>query len=154
MIDGDDRASAEERSSELADQRVTYFWDAARSSGKLWQRVLHEDDVVWDVYFLYRAAAKWEKQIAPPDFWMSNPAGTRTQKAPALNEPEFERKAKELLDQIKSNRPSGAPRRRETPRVRRFERAASSFCEGYKGENFPGGLVFTTGFIDMAFLTH
>ncbi|MBI4484247.1 MAG: hypothetical protein HY652_15335 [Acidobacteria bacterium] len=99
-IQSDDRASAEERSAEFADPRLTYFWDGGRLTGKLWQRALDIPRFAWDVYFLYGAEAHWEKEPAVPDFWMHQLDGVTT--APLLNQPEFELKVKELLGKAKS----------------------------------------------------
>ena len=97
----DDRAAAEKRSSEWMDKRLTYFWDRDRLAGRLWQRVLNRPGPAWDIYLIYGADAQWKEEPAGPDFWMSNPAGM-DRAAPAMNEPEFTAKIRELLGKIKS----------------------------------------------------
>jgi copper chaperone CopZ len=97
----DNRASAEKRAGEFADHRVTYFWDGDRLTGKAWQRALGLSGVAWDVYFVYGAAARWEKEPTVPDFWMHQ-LSVAENKAPFLNEPEFEVKVKGLLGKIQS----------------------------------------------------
>lgn len=94
-IDGDRKEDAGQRSSEFIDKRVTYLWDANRTTGFLWQRVLGLDSFAWDVYFLYAPNAKWEKEPPMPDFWMHQRRGIFH--APFLFAPEFEAKVKEFL---------------------------------------------------------
>jgi hypothetical protein len=96
ILQSDDRASAEKRSGEFADKRLTYFWDSERLTGKVWQRVLDIGGIAWDVYFLYSADARWEKEPTVPDFWMHQ-LSVAENKAPFLNKPELELKVKALL---------------------------------------------------------
>jgi len=70
ILRSDDRASAERRSREFADDRLTCFWDGNLLTGRLWQRILGTQDVAWDVYRVYRADADWEKAPTRPDFWI------------------------------------------------------------------------------------
>lgn len=98
---GDNRASAEARSGEFADPRVTYFWDGNHLTGKAWQRTLNLSGIVWDVYFLYNGEARWGTEPTAPDFWMHQ-LSVADNKAPFLNEPDFEAKVKELLGKVQS----------------------------------------------------
>jgi copper chaperone CopZ len=105
---GDNRASAEARSGEFTDPRVTYFWDGNHVTGKAWQRALSLSGIVWDVYFLYGAAVRWETEPTVPNFWMHQ-LSVAENKAPFLQEPDFEMKVKELLGKVKSaDHPRGA----------------------------------------------
>lgn len=99
ILQGDDRASAVERSTEFSDERLTYFWDGERLTGDLWQRILDIGVIAWDVYFLYGPDVQWGKEPTLPEFWMHQLGGEV--KAPYLNEEEFELKVKELLRKIK-----------------------------------------------------
>jgi copper chaperone CopZ len=100
MLKSDDRASAEKRSGEFADKRLSYFWDGEQITGKVWQRVLDIPRVAWDVYFIYGAEARWPKEPTVPDFWMHQLSGAE-KKAPFLNQSEFELKVKEWLGKVK-----------------------------------------------------
>jgi hypothetical protein len=109
MIHSDDRASAEKRSHEFTDNRLIYFWDGDRFTGKLWQRVLKIGVSAWDVYLLYDAGARWEREPAAPSFWMHQLRGAvSAQTAPFLQEPELERKVRELLGKAGISRAGGS----------------------------------------------
>ncbi len=98
----DDRTSAERRSLEFSDKRLTYRWDAGRLTGDEWQRILGLDTVAWDVYFLYGPAAEWRKAPPRPAFWMHQLGKSGTDKgAPLLDETTFETKVKETLASLR-----------------------------------------------------
>ena len=103
MFPGDSRDWANTRSQEFRDQRLTYFWDTNRLTGQQWQKVLGISRTAWDVYFLYSADAHWDKEPDAPSFWMHQLNGVES--ARRLDESAFEAKAKELLNQIKSQNP-------------------------------------------------
>ena len=103
MYPGDSQDWANTRSNEFRDQRLTYYWDAGRLTGQRWQKVLGTSRIAWDVYLLYSADARWDNEPAAPNFWMQQLSGVTN--APRLNEPAFEAKVKELLNQVKSPNP-------------------------------------------------
>jgi copper chaperone len=107
ILSGDNRSAAEKRSGEFADHRVTYFWDSDRVTGKAWQQALGLSGIAWDVYFLYGAQTRWDTEPTLPDFWMHQ-LSVAENKAPFLNEPDFEVKVKELLSKvISTDHPKG-----------------------------------------------
>ncbi|MBI1927719.1 hypothetical protein HYR99_26215 [Candidatus Poribacteria bacterium] len=93
VLSSDDRASAENRFREFADERFIHFWDGNLLTGLLWQRVLGMREVPWDVYLLYRAGSQWEKEPARPDFWVR-------QLGSEVNRKRFEVKVKEMFSKI------------------------------------------------------
>jgi hypothetical protein len=99
MFPGDSKNWAKTRSGEFTDQRLTYYWDDNRLTGQQWQKVLGISETAWDVYFLYGANARWDKEPPAPDFWMHQLQGTIN--APRLNQPAFEAKLKQLVNQMK-----------------------------------------------------
>ena len=99
MFPGDSREWAKTRASEFNDKRLTYYWDGELLAGKEWQKALGTKREAWDVYLLYGAMSKWEKELAAPDFWMSQLSGVIN--APRLDQAILEAKAKELLSQVK-----------------------------------------------------
>jgi hypothetical protein len=103
MFPGDSQDWANTRSGEFSDQRLTYYWDASRLSGQQWQKVLGTPRAAWDVYLLYNADKPWNQEPAAPNFWMQQLSGVNN--APRLNEPAFEAKVRELLDQVKGQNP-------------------------------------------------
>src|SRR5262249_20990307 len=103
MFPGDSEDWANTRSNEFSDQRLTYYWDANRLTGQQWQKVLGISRTAWDVYLLYSADTHWDKVPAAPNFWMHQLGGVTN--APRLDEPTFEAKVKELLNQVKSQNP-------------------------------------------------
>ena len=92
VLQSDDDISAARRTRQFTDQRLTHFWDGNRLTGKLWQPVLEDKRIPWDVYLLYHANARWEEAPTAPDFWLHR-----------LNRPNIERfelKMKQMLDQM------------------------------------------------------
>lgn len=114
ILASDNRASAEQRSGEFADQRVTYFWDGDRLTGQAWQRALGLSGLAWDIYFLYGGQARWDTEPPIPDFWMHQ-LRAADNKAPFLNEPAFEVRVKEQLSKIESTEPPPGAGRRTNP---------------------------------------
>lgn len=102
IFGGDFRGESLKLSRAFRDKRVSYFTDPKSLTGDLWERVLQtERETAWDVYLLYAAGARWQEEKPPtPDFWMHQLTGVT--KAPNLDEAEFRKKLKELLQ------PSGA----------------------------------------------
>jgi hypothetical protein len=98
MFPGDSQDWAKIRSGEFSDQRLTYYWDGDRLTGQQWQKALGISRTAWDVYLLYGADTQWDKEPAAPNFWMHQLGGVTN--APRLNEPAFEAKVKELLNQV------------------------------------------------------
>ena len=99
MFPGDSRGWAKTRSDEFTDKRLSYYWDGERLTGKEWQKVLGTKGVAWDIYLIYGAQSKWDKELPAPDFWMHQLRGETT--APTLDAAAFEAKLKEILNQIK-----------------------------------------------------
>ena len=103
MFPGDSRDWAKTRSGEFSDRRLTYYWDGNRLTGQQWQKVLGTSRTAWDVYLLYSAEIQWDKEPAAPNFWMHQLGGVTN--APRLDEPGFEAKVKELLNQVRRQNP-------------------------------------------------
>jgi hypothetical protein len=99
MFPGDSRGWAKTRSDEFNDRRLSYYWDGDKLTGQQWQKVLGTSREAWDVYLLYSAQSKWDKEPPSPDFWMHQLRGVTT--APGWDAAAFEAKAKELLNQVK-----------------------------------------------------
>jgi hypothetical protein len=99
MFPGDSRKWAQTRSDEFSDKRVSYYWDGEKLAGKAWQKVLGTNREAWDVYLLYGAGSRWDKEPATPDFWMHQLGGVTT--APRLDEEAFQAKTKELVNKLK-----------------------------------------------------
>jgi hypothetical protein len=96
IFGGDFDGAAKRLSKSFPDKRVSYFKDPESLAGILWKGVLKLDnDIAWDVYFLYGAAAKWNQEPQQPDFWMHQLYGVT--KAPPFNESVFKAKLKEML---------------------------------------------------------
>jgi len=103
MFPGDSQDWAITRSNEFSDQRLNYYWDGNRLTGQQWQKALGISRIAWDVYLLYGADTRWDKEPAAPNFWMHQLGGVTN--APRLDEPAFEAKVKELLNQAKNHNP-------------------------------------------------
>jgi hypothetical protein len=73
MFPGDSRSWATTRSDEFTDKRLSYYWDGEKLTGKEWQKVLGTKGVAWDIYLIYGAESKWDKELPTPDFWMHRP---------------------------------------------------------------------------------
>lgn len=95
-LPGDNLAAAIARSREFTDKRAIHFWDNRLLAGNLWKPIIEiPRQIAWDVYFLYRADAQWNKKPSKPDFWMHQLGGVSN--APRLDGDAFEKKAKEML---------------------------------------------------------
>ena len=57
---GDDLKSANKEEEAFRNLRVSHFWDADRSLGDLFSKVLNIKGSAWDVYFLYAPGVRWE----------------------------------------------------------------------------------------------
>lgn len=102
-------SEAKKLSNSFPDKRVSYYKDPDSQSGKLWERVLKtEREIAWDVYLLYDADARWEKEPPKPEYWMHQLDGVTI--APRLDEAKFTEELKALLDKMK---PDGSKRGKE-----------------------------------------
>jgi hypothetical protein len=102
VLPTDNHNWAVKRMSELSDHRVRHFWDGDQLTGKIWLSVLGlEGPLSWDTYFLYDHKARWTNQPTIPSFWMHQLSAEKNRHELFLNVPTFERKARELLEQIK-----------------------------------------------------
>jgi hypothetical protein len=102
VLPTDNRNWAVKRMKELSDHRVRHFWDGDRLLGKIWLRVLgFEGPLSWDTYFLYDHKVHWADQPTVPSFWMHQLGYEENHQERFLHSPTFERKARELLEQIK-----------------------------------------------------
>jgi hypothetical protein len=102
VLPTDNRNWAVKRTKEFSDPRVRYFWDGEQLTGEIWQRVLGlEGPLSWDTYFLYNHKSHWADQPTLPDFWMHQLGYEKKQRDNFLEVPTFERKTRELLEQIK-----------------------------------------------------
>lgn len=99
MFPGDSKEWAKTRAGEFSDKRISHYWDSEKVTGKEWQKVLGTKSVAWDVYLLYGAGSRWDKELPAPDFWMHQLGGVTN--APRLDEATFEARAKELLKSVK-----------------------------------------------------
>jgi hypothetical protein len=100
IFGGNFEGAAKELSYRFPDKRISYFKDPDSLAGKQWKQVLKLDnEIAWDVYFLYGADAQWGNEPPQPDFWMHQLFGVT--KAPGFNEPVFEEKLKEMLNTVK-----------------------------------------------------
>lgn len=96
IFGGNFDGAAKELSKSFPDKRVSYFKDPDSLAGTLWKGVLKLDnDIAWDVYFLYGAAAKWDQEPSQPDFWMHQLYGVT--QAPLFNQEVFKKKLTEML---------------------------------------------------------
>lgn len=102
VLPTDNRNWAVKRTREFPDSRAHYFWDGEKLTGQIWKRVLGlEGPLSWDAYFLYNHEAHWDDQPTLPDFWMHQLGYEKTRQDIFLDEPTFERKARELLEKMK-----------------------------------------------------
>lgn len=102
VLPTDNRNWALKRAGEFSDQRVRYFWDADQLTGQSWLRVLKLDGPLsWDTYFLYDHKAHWAvDRPTVPTFWMHQLSYENNFRDRFLDVPAFERRARELLEQI------------------------------------------------------
>jgi len=102
VLPSDNRNWAVKRTKEFSDSRVRYFWDGEKLTGLTWKRVLElEGPLSWDTYFLYDHQAHWAEHPTMPDFWMHQLSYEKNRQDVFLDVPTFERKTRELLEQIK-----------------------------------------------------
>ena len=119
IFGGNFDGAAKELSKGFPDKRVTYFKDPESLAGNLWKGVLKLDnDIAWDVYFLYGAAAKWDQEPSQPDFWMHQLYGVT--KAPLFNQEVFKKKLTEMLSIVeeKSSAVSGKDTRTKDKKLK------------------------------------
>ena len=101
VLPSDNRRWAVRRTKEFADDRVQYFWDGDRLTGRVWRSVLGlEGPLSWDTYFLYSHTARWAEVPSTPDFWMHQLRLEAKFQELLLKEPVFERETRRLLEQI------------------------------------------------------
>jgi len=102
VLPSDNRNWAVKRTRAFSDSRVRYFWDGEQLTGEIWRRVLTlEAPLSRDTYFLYNHQAHWTSEPALPDFWMQQLSAEKKRRDIFLDVPAFERKTRELLEQIK-----------------------------------------------------
>lgn len=102
VLPTDNRNWAVKRTNEFSDSRVSYFWDGDQMTGKIWLRVLGiKGPLSWDTYFLYDHKVHWADEPTVPSFWMHQLSYEKSRQELLLDVPAFERKARELLEQIK-----------------------------------------------------
>jgi hypothetical protein len=102
VLPTDNRNWAVKRTTEFLDRRVRYFWDGDQLTGKIWLPVLGlEGSLSWDTYFLYDHQVYWTDQPTVPSFWMHQLSYEKSRQELLLDVPAFERKTRELLEQIK-----------------------------------------------------
>jgi len=73
VLNSDNRDSAIASTKNIYDPRVTHFWDADQSLGKLYGKTLelpNDGDLAWDIYFSFDKDVDWDKQPPPPTAWM------------------------------------------------------------------------------------
>ena len=117
IFGGDFNGAAKKLSKSFADKRVSYFKDPDSLAGKVWKRVLKLDnDIAWDVYFLYGANAGWDQEPPQPDFWMHQLYGVT--KAPRFNEEVFTKKLKEMLSTAEEKSSAVSSKDRQTKEKR------------------------------------
>ncbi len=100
-ISTDSRNDALERSNLFPEDRVSYYWDAEKLTGKSWDSVLGLGMSAWDVYLLYPSNQNWSTEIPSPIFWMHQLQGIESE--PYLDRDEFKQKVQELIAQIPQN---------------------------------------------------
>ena len=102
VLPSDNRNWAAKRTNEFPDKRVRYFWDGEQLTGEIWHPLLGlEGPLSWDTYFLYDHKVRWNDKPTAPAFWMHQLSYEKNLQELFLNVPTFERKARELLEQIK-----------------------------------------------------
>jgi hypothetical protein len=97
-ISTDSRDDAVERSNQFLEDRVSYYWDAQKLSGKSVGSVLELGMSAWDVYLLYPSSQNWNTDLPPPIFWMHQLQGL--EKGPYLDRDEFKEKVQDLITQL------------------------------------------------------
>ena len=121
---------AKNLSNSFPDKRVSYFKDPSSLAGNLWERVLktqNESEIAWDVYLLYEADAKWEKEPPQPGFWMHQLRGVTT--APRLDVPTLTAKLKDMLSELRTSNTTEAA---YTNDILKIEFLYFQKCPGYK----------------------
>jgi hypothetical protein len=94
----DGRNDALERSNQFPEDRVSYYWDAEKLTGKSWDSVLGLGMSAWDIYLLYNSNQNWNKEIPSPIFWMHQLQGI--EKGPYLDRDIFKQKVQEMIAQL------------------------------------------------------
>ncbi len=95
ILQADNRTAGLERSKEFSEHRVSYYWDANRIAGPLWQEVMKIPAFAWDIYFLYDKEAHWTSKPTVPIFYMHQLRGALD--GPMLSVPDLTSKTNELL---------------------------------------------------------
>ena len=96
ILRSDSKDEAIEQVSEFHDPRVRNYWDEKGRTGMAWQQRLGFVSVAWDVYFLFDRTVTWQKDVPQPTFWMHQLRGI--DKAPFLNETEFQSRLKSMME--------------------------------------------------------
>jgi len=73
VLAGDSLAEAEKAAlTEVADDRVTHFWDGKQNLGRAYGKALEMPngrDLAWDIYFTYAAGQQWGETLPDPADW-------------------------------------------------------------------------------------
>jgi len=73
VLGSDSLAEAEQAAlTEVADERVTHFWDGEQSLGRAYGKALalpNGRDLAWDIYFTYAAGQEWGETLPVPADW-------------------------------------------------------------------------------------
>src|SRR5215475_11496536 len=91
----DSRNDALERSIQFPDDRVSYYWDSEKLTGKAWESILELGTSAWDIYLLYNSNQNWDKDIPTPTFWMHQLQGI--EKGSYLDRDIFKQKMQEMI---------------------------------------------------------
>lgn len=73
VLKEDDRQAAVQATALLPDERVVHLWDADKSLGHIFGKVVtlpRDRTLAWDVYFAFARGAKWGHQPPQPAEWM------------------------------------------------------------------------------------
>lgn len=97
-ISTDSRSDALERSNQFPEDRVSYYWDAEKLTGKSVGSVLELGMSAWDIYLLYPSNQNWNTDLPSPIFWMHQLQGI--EKGPYLDRDEFKQKVQDLIAQL------------------------------------------------------
>lgn len=99
IFGGNFDSAAKNLSERFLDKRVSYYKDPDSLAGTLWKSVLElNTEIAWDVYLLYGADARWEKEPPKPDYWMHQLWGVTN--GPTLNEGKLTEELKGLVNKL------------------------------------------------------
>lgn len=100
ILGNDTQESAELRSKELSDKRLSHYWDGNKLTMAEWKKVLKTEASPWDVYYLYDSKSQWKSVTIAPVYWQQQLQSFKDL-APKLNREELEKKIKEMIAEIK-----------------------------------------------------